>query len=214
MGGVDFDFPQMSQEEIGQSYDSLAGHWNGDQFNRENGLEAHERAVRFVASRGRAIDIGCGSSGRLIELLLSKGFEVEGLDISERMIELARARHPEVIFHLADIVTWELPRKYDLISAWDSIWHVPLEFQELVFRKLCAGLAKEGVLIFTTGGVDEPEEASNPFLDQPLYHAALGIPRLSEVVLEMGCVCRHLEYDEARGEEAGKHVYFVVQKLS
>jgi len=75
----------MSQEEITRSYDALADHWNGEKFHRENGLVQHEKAIRFTSQTGKAIDIGCGSSGRLIDLFLSKGFEVEGLDISEVM---------------------------------------------------------------------------------------------------------------------------------
>jgi len=117
-----------------------------------------------------------------------------------------------VTFHHADVVSWELPKRYELISAWDSIWHVPLALQEEVLRKLCRGLAEGGVLIFSSGGVDEPGEGSNPFLGQPLYHAALGIPKLLAIVAEMGCVCRHLEYDEAHQDEVGRHLYLIVQR--
>lgn len=179
---------------------------------RENGIPQHERAIRFSNTPGLAIDVGCGSSGRLIDLLLAKGFTVEGLDISEGMLEHARARHPRLTFHHADIVTWQFPRKYQFISAWDSVWHVPLEHQEAVLRKLCRALAEQGVLIYTTGGVDEPGDNSNPFLGQPLYHAALGIPKILEVIGEEGCICRHLEYDQAHGDDIGKHLYLIIQK--
>jgi trans-aconitate methyltransferase len=45
------------------------------------------------------------------------------------MVELAKARHPQVKFHRADIRRWAFPGKYDVISAWDSIWHLPLADQ-------------------------------------------------------------------------------------
>ncbi|MCH7226069.1 class I SAM-dependent methyltransferase [Haloferula sp. A504] len=202
----------MDPRETARSYDALADHWSGDGFHRENGIDQHKRAIRFSRKSGVAIDIGCGSSGRIIDLLRDSGFAVEGLDISQGMLKQARARHPDVEFHLADIVTWDFPKQYDFISAWDSVWHVPLEHQEEVLRKLCAGLAGNGVLIYTSGGVDTPEEGSNPFMGQPLYHAALGIPKLLEVVSEMDCVCRHLEYDQASKGDVGKHLYLIVQK--
>jgi len=191
---------KMSQQETARSYDALADHWNGDDFHRENGIAQHKRAIRFSSKSGVAIDIGCGSSGRIIELLLNSGFTVEGLDISQGMLERAQARHPDVEFHLADIVTWDFPNKYEFISAWDSVWHAPLEHQEAVLRKLCAGLVSKGILIYTSGGIDTPEEGANPFLGQPLYHAALGIPKLLEIIHEMDCICRHLEYDQAHEE--------------
>ena len=202
----------MNQQETARSYDALADHWDGEDFQRKNGIEQHERALRFSRRTGAAIDIGCGSSGRIIDLLQSNGFGAEGLDISEEMVARARARHPEVSFYLADIVSWDFPKKYDFISAWDSVWHVPLEYQEAVLQKLCGGLAQNGVLIYTTGGIDSPEEGSNPFLGQPLYHAALGIPAILRTIDDMGCVCRHLEYDQSQKDDVGKHLYLIIQK--
>lgn len=204
----------MDPQDTARSYDALAAHWAGDEFPADNGIAQHQRALRFSSGSGDAIDIGCGSSGRIMGLLLASGFQVEGLDLSEGMLEHARAKHPGVTFHCADIVAWQFPKRYDFISAWDSVWHVPLEHQEAVLRKLCDGLAAGGVLIFTSGGVDRAGEESNPFLGQPLYHAALGIPKLLEVIGDTGCLCRHLEYDQASGREIGKHLYLIVQKPS
>lgn len=199
----------MTPEDIAHTYDELAPHWGGPDFNRNNGIAQHGRALQFVKQRSRAIDIGCGSSGRIIDLLLSNGFETEGLDISPEMLRLAKARHPQQTFHLADICTWEFPHQYDFISAWDSIWHAPLTQHESILRKLCAALADGGVLIFTTGGVDVADERSNPCLGHPLYHAALGISSVLKIISDAGCVCRHLEYDQY----PELHVYLVVQKI-
>ena len=198
----------MSPQQTAKNYDQLAAHWNSDKFNRANGIAQHQRALQFASGREHAIDVGCGSSGRLIELLIAEGFEVEGLDISPEMLRLARQRHPDVQFHLADICNWDFPKQYDFISAWDSIWHAPLANHEAILGKLCMGLSPGGVLIFTSGGVDQPEEASNPCLGQPLYHAALGIPRLLELVSRHGCICRHLEYDQY----PELHVYLIIQR--
>ena len=86
-----------------------------------------------MKTRGNALDVGCGCNGRLIDLLRSEGFTVEGIDVSERMVALARRRDPDVQFYHADICEWNLPRKYDFITGWDSIWHVPLANQQRYF---------------------------------------------------------------------------------
>jgi len=200
----------MKPSEIAESYDRIADHWNGEGFHRENGMAQHERALRFTEERGRAIDIGCGSSGRIMDWMLAHGFQAEGLDLSSEMIRLAKARHPTVVFHQADICTWEFPHQYDFISAWDSVWHAPMEEQENILAKLCAGLTSKGVLIYTTGGTDNPESMTNPCMGQPLHHAALGIPRTLQVINECSCICRHLEYDQY----PEKHLYLVIQKAA
>jgi trans-aconitate methyltransferase len=198
----------MTPAEIAQSYDQLADQWNSDAFPRENGIKQHERAVAFVKNRRCALDVGCGSSGRIIDLLQSHGFEVEGLDISHRMIELAKRRQPAVTFHHADICEWDVPKKYDLISAWDSIWHVPLSQQERVLKKLLTGLSSGGICIFTMGGLDAPSEKVDSAMGPQMYYSVLGIPDTLRLLSDAGCVCRHLEYDQY----PELHVYVVAQK--
>jgi SAM-dependent methyltransferase len=199
----------METKETALNYDKIAYHWAGDSFHRANGIAQHERAIQFASPPGVALDIGCGSSGRILDLLIAHKFAAEGLDFSSEMIALAKRKHPSVIFHHADICSWEFPRQYDFISAWDSIWHVPLDRHRAMLKKICHALTPKGVLIFTSGGVDEPAEVTNPCLGQPLYTAAPGIPSLLRWLEEFDCVCRHLEYDQFPPE---KHLYLIVQK--
>ncbi len=98
----------MQPNEIGRSYDTIAHVWQEPNI-QSNGISQFERAIKFVKARNHALDIGCGSSGRFFDLLLKQGFQVEGIDVSEKMIALARERHPNVPLYQADIVTWNLP---------------------------------------------------------------------------------------------------------
>jgi len=125
----------MDPQALARSYDALADFWHSDRFPRDNGIAQHERAIALTALRGPALDIGYGSSGRIIDLLLTRGFDPQGIDISHRMLEFARARHPGVIFDLADIRSWQPPCRFAFISAWDSIWHVPLVDQPAVLPR-------------------------------------------------------------------------------
>jgi SAM-dependent methyltransferase len=198
----------MPPEQIASSYDKIAQHWDCPKFDCGNGIPQHERALQFVSRYGGALDIGCGGSGRIIDLLLNHGFEVEGLDLSKEMLRRAKRRHSNVHFYLTDICTWEFPKTYDFISAWDSIWHVPLNQQLSVLYKICSGLAAGGVFIFTTGGLEKPDEVTNPCFGQPLYHAAPGVPAVIRALEASGCSCRHLEYDQY----PENHVYIIAQR--
>lgn len=198
----------MKPEQTAFSYNQIAEHWDCPEFDLSNGIQQHERALRFVSRFNTALDIGCGSSGRIIDLLLNRGFKVEGLDMSQEMLKRARQHHPNVTFYLADMCLWEFPKAFDFISAWDSIWHIPLHLQLSVLRNICNGLAHDGVLIFTTGGVEKPDEITHPCFGQPLYHAAPGIPAVLHALEQSGCLCRHLEYDQY----PEKHVYVIAQR--
>jgi 2-polyprenyl-3-methyl-5-hydroxy-6-metoxy-1,4-benzoquinol methylase len=197
----------MSPSELARSYDDIAHVWQEPHI-QTNGITQFERALSFTTQHRHALDIGCGSSGRFLDRLLQHGFQAEGLDVSERMIVLARQKHPCLTFHQADISAWEFPRSYDFISAWDSIWHLPLSAQEPVMRKICASLSPSGVFLFTTGGLDEATEKTDSSMGPPLHYSVLGIPRTLALLAQCGCICRHLEYDQL----PEKHLYIIAQK--
>jgi len=200
----------MDPRNTGANYDSIAHWWQEAHGESPNGMAPLERAIQFTSSRVFALDIGCGSSGRLIELLHTHGFQAEGLDVSVRMVALAQQRHPETRFYHEDICAWEFPKEYDLITAWDSTFHLPIEEQEPVLKKMCRGLAPRGVLLFTCGGTDAPGEIAGAFQGQEFEYSSLGISEYLRILNESGCVCRHLEYDQYPEE----HVYIIAQKTA
>lgn len=199
----------MHPEETAAHYDHLAQWWQTQHQNSSYGIAQLERAIQWTSKRQFALDVGCGSSGRFIETLSQYGFQVEGLDISAAMIQLAQQRHPNLTFYNADICNWHPPKRYGLIAAWDSTFHLPLEQQEPVTRKLCDALEPGGVLIFTCGGEHHPGEISGSFQGQCFEYSTLGINAFLTILIEQQCTCRHLEYDQY----PEKHVYLVAQKM-
>lgn len=200
----------MKPEETGSHYDRIALYWQEQHLHSTYGIAALERAIQFVDNTSSALDIGCGSSGRFMEILIKHGFTPTGLDISAEMIALARVRHPQVTFHTEDICNWQFPQTYDLISAWDSTFHLPLAEQRPVLQKMCEGLNPQGVLLFTCGGTAGPEEISGGFEGETFEYSTLGVNEFLRLLLEFGCTCKHLEYDQ----HPENHVYIIAQKAS
>ncbi len=197
----------MEPSRIAENYDRLALFWQ-QTVPANYGVEQLKRAIRFTEQRGHALDVGCGSHGRFIEIFHENGFSAEGVDISQEMIALARERRREATFHLADICEWKLPRSYQLISAWDSTFHLPSDRQEPVLRKLCRGLANDGVLIFTCGG-GSASEISGTYQGEEFGYSTLGVEEFVRILAAEKCFCRHVEYDQY----PEKHVYLIAQKF-
>lgn len=198
----------MKPSDIGKAYNQITHLWESEDFNKSNGIEQHEKAIAFVEKKGKALDVGCGCTGRFINLLLENGFDPEGVDVSEEMIKLARKRHPEVKFHQQDICDWNIPQTYDFITAWDSIWHIPLDQQEKVLKKLISSLNSKGVLIFSCGGTDDQGDHTNNSMGPEVYYSTLGINGFLKLFISLDCICRHLEYDQY----PELHSYLIVQK--
>lgn len=196
----------MDPRETGERYDRIALRWQTETHDGY-GMGQLERAIRFVRNKGRALDVGCGSTGRFLRRMSEDGFAVDGVDASSQMIELTRERVPQAGLYVADICKWTLPGKYDLISAWDSTFHLPLESHEPVVRKLCEGLNAGGVVIFTCGGGDVGE-ISGSFWGENFEYSTLGVEGFVRLLRECGCYCRHVEYDQW----PEKHVYIIAQR--
>jgi predicted TPR repeat methyltransferase len=200
----------MDHAAIASAYDDIAERWLNERFNQANGIRQHERALGFLqdAADGWALNVGCGCNTRFNPLMREYGMQIEGIDISERMVALAREADPTVLLHHADVCEWQPQRSYRFISAWDSIWHVRLEEQRPLMLKLMQALEIGGVFIFTAGGLDAEDTHVDAAMGPEVYYSTLGIPGLLEVIDEGGCIARHLEFDQY----PEKHLYIVVQR--
>lgn len=61
------------------------------------------------------LDTACGT-GKHIEHL-QHHYETEGLDINEELLEIAKQRTPNSIYHIADISNFTLEKRFDVITC-------------------------------------------------------------------------------------------------
>jgi SAM-dependent methyltransferase len=193
----------MKPTETGHLYDKIASWWDEQQSESLYGLHFVQKAIGLSTNKGKALDVGCGSGGRIITVLLKAGFQVTGIDVSAAMVELARKHHPGSVFIHDDICEWQPQEEYDIIIAWDSIFHAPYKAQGQVIRKLCGALTDGGVLLFTAGGIDS--EITGEMCNQIFYYSSLAEEEYLRILKEMGCLCILLERDQYSEE----HVVFI-----
>jgi len=72
--------------------------------------------------KGTVLDVGCGD-GLITCMLRWSGWDIKGIDISEKGIELANMKCPTVEFELKDI--FKEKGKFDYILASEIIEHLP-----------------------------------------------------------------------------------------
>jgi len=196
----------MKPSTLGTKYDKIAQWWHDQHIESSYGVSQFERAVRYTASAGKALDVGSGAGGRFVNILQNRGFSVTGLDISKEMVKLASNNHPEHKFMHQDICSWETEEKFDFIVAWDSIFHLPLVMQKPVVSKLCQFLAKGGVLIYTFGNAEG--EHTDQWHNDTFYYSSIGINENVELLINKGLSILHLELDQY----PENHVYVIAKK--
>ncbi|OED36734.1 methyltransferase type 11 [Chromatiales bacterium (ex Bugula neritina AB1)] len=196
----------MNPFELGEKYDKIALWWHSRHEHSQYGVSQLERAADCTSNAGKALDIGCGAGGRFIRLLEKRGFSITGIDVSKEMIGLASTIHPQHRFIQQDICSWETEEEFDLIYAWDSIFHLPLEMQEPVVTKLSGRLAKGGVLMYTFGNAEG--EHTDQWHGDTFYYSSIGINRNMQLLINNGLTLLHLELDQY----PEKHVYTIATR--
>jgi len=68
------------------------------------------------------LHVGCGSG--IYDYTFKKHFKVTGVDLSEKMLEIAIKRNPEVDYHQGDMRTIELKKKFDAVTIPESIGYM------------------------------------------------------------------------------------------
>ncbi|MCV6624202.1 MAG: class I SAM-dependent methyltransferase [Cellvibrionaceae bacterium] len=196
----------MQPKELAQKYDKIASWWQQQHRDSQYGIHQFEQALKFTTQEGQALDVGCGAGGRFINRLLASGFSVDGVDVSPKMIDLARQAHPRGNFYCEDICHWQTNKQYDFILAWDSLFHLPLDQQVPVLKKLTSILKSGGVLFYTFG--DAEGDHYDRWRDDDFYYSSVGINKNLEVLLENNMLPKHLELDQF----PEKHVMMIAIK--
>ncbi|HEY5334817.1 MAG TPA: methyltransferase domain-containing protein [Mycobacteriales bacterium] len=108
-----------------------------------------------AAGGGPVLDVGCGP-GRITAHLHMLGLDVEGMDLSPRMVNVARRAHPHVTFEVGSMTALkESASSLAGLVAWYSIIHVPPERHVPLFREFRRVLTPGGRLLLAFQVGDE-----------------------------------------------------------
>jgi ubiquinone/menaquinone biosynthesis C-methylase UbiE len=110
--------------------------------------KAHKIIQKYKKSSGNTLlDIGCGTGTHAN--LLSKHYQVEGMDLEPKMLSVARKKHPKIRFQQGDMVNFKLPRKFDVIVClFSAIGHVKTKARlQKAIKSMSRHLLPGGVLL-------------------------------------------------------------------
>ncbi|GLR51862.1 class I SAM-dependent methyltransferase [Shinella yambaruensis] len=164
--------------------DRIAGLYerHADAFDRIRGRDLSEKPWldRFTAP--------------LAASLITRGFAVTGVDASQTLVGLCRARHPAHDWYVADMRGFAPGKTFAGILAWHSFFHLTPQDQRAMFPRFAAMAAPGAMLLFTSG----PSQGVvvGTFQGEPLYHASLGGAEYRELLAANGfAVVEHRRED-------------------
>lgn len=101
--------------------------------------------INNIPKNGSVLDFGCGPG--IYMNILRNDYQVEGIDVSESMINTAKQNLPENTFHLGNFIHYNFNKKYDAIYSISVLEYVPVSKINDFFEK-CSQLLNNNGIIF------------------------------------------------------------------
>ena len=147
-------------------YDSFAHHYDSVVGEREDVALFLQKLLRTYAPQAQnLLELGCGSGSML--KILSRKYKARGIDLSAKMIEIAKRKAPKAKVSVGDITRFAFNERYDaIICPFDTINHVTsFTGWKRVFANAHAHLNRDGVFIFDVN----TEAKMERYATEPVY---------------------------------------------
>ncbi|MBS0286693.1 MAG: class I SAM-dependent methyltransferase [Proteobacteria bacterium] len=131
-----------------------------------------DKLIKLIPSQSSILDVGCGSGYPIASYLIEKGFEVTGIDGSQKLLDIAKELCPKMKGVLGDVRSVTLAEKFDAVVEWWCLFHIPKQEHEMMIHRFSEWLKPKGILEFTSGDAAY-EAASSDMLDQELHFYSL-----------------------------------------
>ena len=191
---------------VEQGYNKIAedyySHRNLSKFNSEL-----EEFASFLPENARLLDLGCGAGIPTAKFLTEKGIEVTGIDLSEKMLSLARENVPNADFIKMDMNELKFNEEtFDGIISVYALFHIPREKHLAIFKNTFKILKKGGMLMINIG-IHESEGTSR-FFGVPMFWSNFS----PEITLDLAKKAGFSILTEAVLERGGEYQYWIFGK--
>ena len=159
-------------------------------FERQRNKSLFERSwlnrfLSLIPKEGAILDVGCGTGEPIAQYILAQQYEVVGLDVSPKMIELVSHRFPDQKWLCADMRTFSLSQPFEGLISWGAFFHLTPDEQRSTLPRFIEQLVPGGVLLLTIG--HEAGEVTGMVNGEEVYHSSLSIEEYKKILVHNHC---------------------------
>ncbi|MFB8247479.1 class I SAM-dependent methyltransferase [Streptomyces sp. NPDC055952] len=204
---------------VRQSYDTVATAY-AERVPDPVELDAVSRAMlaafaEEVRAGGPVADVGCGP-GKVTAYLAALGVPVFGVDVSPRMVELARAAHPDVRFEVGSMTALDVgDGELGGVLAYYATHHTPPRHLPAVFTEFRRVLAPGGRLMLAGHlGDGEHLRPARAYGDLPVTYESHLLPpdRIAALLQDAGLTVTTRVLQEPQGPSTRRTGTFLAHR--
>jgi ubiquinone/menaquinone biosynthesis C-methylase UbiE len=169
---------------VEQGYNKIAeDYYNHRDLNKFN--NDLEEFASLLPKNAHVLDVGCGAGIPTTKFLINRGIKVTGIDLSDKMLSLARVNVPSAEFIKMDTNQLKFEENtYNGIVSVYTLFPVPRNNHIQIFKKFFEILKPEGILLINTG-ISESEGKSY-FFGVPMFWSNYNPKTTLELVKKAG----------------------------
>ena len=138
------NFSQIKTKYVKKPYDQIAKVYNRKHFDEKAFDPIINEFAKLLKPGAKVLDLGCGPGGET-KKLLQHGFDVTSIDISPKMLSLAKKNVPNGRFLEMDITKMTFPKKtFDAVWTARTLIHLPSSKLDKVLASLNTILIDQG----------------------------------------------------------------------
>ena len=170
--------------------------------------------TKDLTENAKILDLGSGSGLPYDLHLVNKGFQIQGIDISEKHVEMARSNVPGAKYVLGDFLNHPTPNDhFDATIALYSLFHTPRESHARTVRGVASTLRSKGRLLITVGIEDVPYKTKTMFCGSAMAWSHFDARKSISIITNNGfTVLETADERDFGGTE--KHLWVLAEKTT
>jgi len=166
-------------------------------FHINNTHILYKNVLENLPDKSKILEVGIGNGACIeknAELIKSRGFEIDGIDIDTEYLGVCNARivscdlTSQVTAKEQDLLKMDDTKKYDYIFFMESYPVIPVDIMKMMMDKCKTLLASNGKVIFVHNLVDKKNWLVN-FIKPQIVHIPF-------VQVDFGRLTTHTEFDD------------------